>query len=262
MDVKLGQIWEETRGFVTREVALLMPVGFATFGLAAILLGLVAPVQTAEAAVQPGMWMLGLIPVLILMIAGYIAISRMALRPGLSVGEALGDTWKILPRTIAAAAVVMAIAAVILMVAGIVTGLLSVMFGLDARSALSLTVFASLPPLIWLSIRMLLLWPVMADRGGSVRQMIVFAIQLTKGRGAQILLLLALNFAAYLILSTVLQISAGSIILLGARALGAPATGSMLISVLMAGFNAAFLTVWTVFLARYYRQAAQSSKGI
>src|SRR5690606_9697412 len=91
----------DTRRFFTRERTLLLPLGFATFGLAALIGGLAIPAPKAPGEpLTPGPWMLALIPMLLLVTLGYVAISRMVLRARISVAEALRDALGLMPRAI------------------------------------------------------------------------------------------------------------------------------------------------------------------
>ncbi len=47
--------------------------------------------------------MLTLLPMLLLAMAGYLIVSRIVLRPGISVGEAIRDSGTLLPRAIGVA---------------------------------------------------------------------------------------------------------------------------------------------------------------
>ena len=94
------QLWDDTRRFVVRELALLLPLGFATFGLATLIVSLVAPQHRDAAATSFEPWMLWMIPAAGLMLIGYLATSRIVLQPGISVAEAIDGAVRLLPRAI------------------------------------------------------------------------------------------------------------------------------------------------------------------
>ncbi|HKX35088.1 MAG TPA: hypothetical protein VJM79_00270, partial [Rhizorhapis sp.] len=96
--LSIGAAWEETLAFVKREGTLLFPVALVFLALPAVVLQLLAPkelrtagmVEEASNAPQlPPGFLLAMLVVLLVSMLGILAINALALRPGISVAEAL-----------------------------------------------------------------------------------------------------------------------------------------------------------------------------
>ena len=86
--ISLGAVWQETAIFMRAELSLVMPIALAGFGLPIVILQLLIPDRLSPDTVY-GPWMWALIPYALFSMAGSLAISALALRPGISVREAL-----------------------------------------------------------------------------------------------------------------------------------------------------------------------------
>ena len=258
--VSIDEVWDDARGFFMRERALVLPIGFATFGLAALLGGLVVPTPEPPAREIPlGPWVFALIPILLLVLTGYLSLSRIALRPRISVAEGLRDALRLLPRGIGlylTKGVVMAS----LLIASIFVGLLPVMAGIAPQVMLPLTFAVFVPPALVVSIRFALLWPTLADQEGSIRETFVRGIAITRGHAVKILSVLVAYLLLYLLLVVVLESAVGLVLIIIFKMVGLQALGSLFVTVLLAAFNAIYLSFWTIFLARLYARL-ESPKG-
>jgi hypothetical protein len=118
------------------------------------------------------------------------------------------------------------------------------------------------PPAIVLSIRITLLWPMLADREGSVRSTFTDAILLTRGHALKIAGLLIAFVMLYLLSVTVIESAIGSVLIIVLKTIGVSAFTQPLLVVIVATFHAIYLTFWTVCLACLYARLAGSSRGI
>ena len=251
------QLWDDTRRFVLRELALLLPLGFATFGLATLIVSLVAPQHQDAAATSLEPWMLWMIPAAALMLIGYLATSRIVLQPGISVAEAIDGAVLLQPRAIGMLLLLVAAMTVVILLTALVTGLLANMLGLNQVGAVTMMVVALLPPLLWISVRLAVLWPVLADRGEGVRDTLGPAMGLTRGHMIMIATLIFVTGMMYIVMTAVVELAGGPGLLLIARLLSSPQTGPVLVSILMAAFNAVYLVFWSVMLTSLYRHLAR-----
>ncbi len=254
--LSLGEIWDETRLFIGREAGLLVPVALATYGAAQLILELAMPHRGLGMHVAAGSWMLWLIPCLLLTITGDIALSRLALRPRTSVGESLRDAFGLLPRALGLMALMIGIGMVLILAAALLGIMLKTLMGISRDQAAMLGVVMLLPPVIWIGVRLALLWPAVAAGVGGVTVTLSHAMAVTRGHVASLLGLMLVKVALYLLLAVAVQAAGGSVVLLLARLLGASATGEMLVAVLMAAFNALFMMLWAVLFARIYARLA------
>lgn len=262
-DLSIDEVWDDTRRFFLREKALLLPIGFATFGLAALLGGLVVPApQAPQGQLPAGPWMLALPPILLLVLTGYLALSRIALRSRMSVAEAIRDAFRLLPRAVVLVLAIGLIFLALSLVAGLLAGVVSMVSRMSEAGMFGLALLIFLPPAVMVSIRFALLWPTLADQEGTIRATFVRGVTLTQGHALKIGGLLLAYFLFYLLMVAVLESAIGSVLIILARLIGAPSLGLVLVAVLIAAFNAVYMTFWTVFLARLYARLAGSIKGI
>lgn len=262
-DLSIDEVWDDTRSFFTRERALLLPLGFATFGIAALVGGMVIPAPKAPGEpLSPGPWMIALIPMLLLVTFGYLAISRMALRTRISVAEALRDALHLIPRAMGVFVAIGLAFALLSIAAALVAMLLAAVTGSGAQSMVALAMAIMLPPIIVVSVRLALLWPVLADREGPLRETFMEAVALTRGNALKIAGLLIAYFIFYVMIVAVLEAAVGSVLIILARTIGAPGLAPTLISLVVATFNAIYMTFWTVFLARLYARLTGPERRI
>lgn len=248
----IAEVWDDSRQFLVREHALLLPIGLACFGTATLLVSLVTPPRDPAAGIVVGPWMLWLIPVMLLAVVGSLTISAMALGNRLSVEEGFRIAFRLLPRAIGLLFLVGVIFATLAVVAGIIAGAAALVAGMGAQSTAMLATFAMLPLGVWLSARLLMLWPAAVTVVGGVGTVLRHSFAVSRGQGALLVGLMMVNLLLFMLLAAVLELAGGSVLLLLARLLGAPELGPLLVSVLVAAFNGAYATAWAVFVARLY----------
>jgi hypothetical protein len=256
--VSIDEVWDDARGFFMRERALVLPIGFATFGLAALLGGLVVPAPeppAKEVVLAP--WMFVLIPTLLLNLTGHLSLARIALRPRISVAEALRDALRLLPRAIALFLVLVVTMLGLSLVAAVLVSLLSVFAGLTDRTIAALAVAIVIPPALVVCVRVVTLaWLTLADQEGTIRQTLERTVALTRGHAVKILGVLIAYTLLFLLLVVVLESAVGVVFVLLTRMAGLPALGPLLVTVLLAAFNAIYMSFWTIFLACLYVRLA------
>lgn len=252
----IADVWDETRRFVLREQGLLLPIGFSTFGAAALIVSLVAPQRTAPTQMSFDSWMLWLIPAMLLAVVGNLALSTLALRSRASVEEGFVAAFRLLPRAIGLMLIVGLMFLVLALVAGTVAGIMALLTGLGPQATTMIATLGLVPVAFWLSARLMLLWPTLADRNGGALDSLRCALQATRGQAALLVGLMLVNLLLFTVLAAVLELAGGSVLLLVTRLVGAPAIGPLLVSMLIAAFNAVYATIWTVFAARLYIRIA------
>ncbi len=257
--VSLGRVWDETWAFLRAESALLFPLAAATIGAAMLLLMVVMP-EPVDERLPRGPWMLWLLPFYGLSLLGVLATTALALRPGISVRESLGVALRRLP---VSAAIVLLLAA-ISMLAGVpvaLVGAVEVSQSGAVGAATALANFIVLVVLLWLSVRLLLVWPMVADRVVSPLAAVRESFALTRGHGARLLGLVLLAVVAAVLIGAALLFAGGAVLMVIGKALGGERLGSLLVALLLAAIVAVAATIWAVFLAFLYRQlvAARSA---
>lgn len=256
--LSITQAWNETAAFMARESRLVLPIGFLLIALPGALFQVLVPTPAPNSLPQPGLWMI-LIPVaLFTTLVGNLAITRLALRTGTSVGEALQHGARRFPIVLAAALLLgLAAAAAAFLLAVIVVAVAG-----TANPALAaLPILLLLPAAIFLWTRLLLMNPVGALESVGPIALIRRSWNLTRGHAVKLLGFLLLLIIVALVVAGAIQAVGGSVIIL---ALGPPAPGSLpffVLLILSAAVQTVISTLFAVIIARVYAQLAPAAPG-
>ena len=262
--LSIGRAWEETVAFVKREGALLFPVALVFLALPIVLFQQLVPADTvqgmldamrkAEAGgartpvtVPTGFW-LGFIVTMILSLIGALAVYALALRPGISVGEAMKLGLKRLPVLMGAGllvAVGTGLAFILLSVAAAVFGKV-----VGSAALTTLVVVGIICGMAFIAVRLLLLNALAIDRSVGPIDVVRQSFALTRGQFWRLFAFLAVVIMLTIIVQTAVQSIFGVI---GGLVGGAD------IAVLVAGLATAALSAvvqvyFMVMTARMYRQ--------
>jgi hypothetical protein len=255
-ELSLPRAWNEAAAFVKREGSLLFPVALLAV-LPGAALRLLMPAPPRGELPPPGPWML-LIPVaIIIAIIANIAINRLVLRPGTSVGEALGHGLRRMPALLAVAAM-LGLASVLLLtvIATIIFAATAPPGAQPSPAAMSLAIIVMLPLALYLGARLLLTTPVAAAEPGGPLAILRRSWTLTRDHVWTLIGLLVL--IAILVLVVLLAVSAvaGILIILVA---GPPDPGSIARLLLLAVatlLNMVMTVYLATLIARIYAQLA------
>jgi hypothetical protein len=248
--IELGGIWEETMGFVRAEFALLAPLALLGFGVPMVAMLLAVPMDAAETGkLQPGPWMLWMLPCGFVSMLGSLAISALALTPGVSVGESLGTALRRVPAGLGLFLLYVGAQVVL----GVPLGIAGVLEG-GAGPISTLVYFACLALVVWLFVRVMPIWAVLADRPQSPWAAVRTAFRLTRSCYARLLLLRVVMAAAAMLALVVLLIPIGAISRLIGVAVGSPDAALVLSYVGTGVVMAGVVGLWTVYVARLYRR--------
>lgn len=256
--LSMSDIWDETTAFLRREKGLLFPLGFATFGMALLLIGIAAPEGGQP---SPGPWMIWMLPGFLLVTTGYLAISAVVLLPNISVREALGVATSRLPAAVLLTIILVGAMLLLLVIATMTVGVIGAGLGWAMERAAIASVIIALIPLFWAAIRLVVLWPAMVDRSPGPMDSITRSLALTAGHARRIGGMLLLAGLTYLLLTGVAQLIGGTLFILIGRAIGLPELGDTLNAILVAAVGASLATIWSVFIAFLYRRLSASSNG-
>jgi Membrane domain of glycerophosphoryl diester phosphodiesterase len=255
-NLSITAAWEETAAFVTREGRLLFPIAFLLLSLPSAVLQILVPPPAPGRLPEPGLWMAFLPAILIVSLIGALAISFLALRPGASVGEALqAGLRRFLPLLGALLALAFGAALLMLPVVLIVAVLVLAAGGNAASPALAVMPLLVLaPPIIALSVRLMLIQPVAAVEPIGPIALIRRSWRLTAGHFWQLLGLLLL---VILVVLVVLAAVASVFGILVALVLGAATPGSLALfvtAIVSAVVEAVISAFTTTLIARIYAQ--------
>ncbi|KKW93458.1 MULTISPECIES: glycerophosphoryl diester phosphodiesterase membrane domain-containing protein [Sphingobium] len=255
--MSIGKAWEEAVAFVQRESSLLFPVALLFIALPSIILGEMTPPElTAWAASQPrgalppipATYVLAMLLTAVLIWFGSLALFALALRPGISVGEALRLSLARLPVLIGTsflAGGAIALAMLLLALVGMVIAAASPALLAPLLAA------AMVGGLAFVGVRLVLLNPVVIDGQDGVVASLKRSWRLTKGHFWHLFGLIAVLTLLSLVASTAAQAVFG---ILGRVLVGAD--GARLIGGVVAAAVSTVVQVYMlVMLARLYRQA-------
>lgn len=250
--LSIALLWEKASAFLRRESALLIPVALATFGLGIVLMGLMAPVPSTSQGVKPGAWMLWMVPMALLAILGNLAISALTLKPGTSVREAMERALWRLPAALGVLLLMLAFWILLMIVAGVILNLLNA--GRISVEALAMQTLAiSMFPMLWMSIRLFAIWPLVVDRDLGPIAAIRAGIRMTHGHFIRLMSYLALFILVYMLLTGIGEIVIGSLVKLLGMMLGGKALVTAIGIIAMAVIVSLLAMVWAVIVAQVYR---------
>lgn len=259
--VSLTSAWDDTRAYIAREMALLTPVALGTIGLGMVILFLAAPDTPPGGQLQPGPWMLALIPYLLLLAGGALALSALALTPGMSVREALTAAARRLASAIGALMLLAVGAFFLLLVISQIAALLGRFAGIGISQSVTLGVAIALPLLAILGVRFLFAVPAIVSGFGPAAALRHSWRISDPCKWRLVALWIVVQLLSLLLVATI-EFGLGSLILMAAKAAGDPASGARMVQILVALLSAMILMVWVSYVARLYRALVGSSSGI
>lgn len=249
--LSIGKAWEEAVAFVSREAALLLPVALLFVALPIVLLQEMTPpelvqwsatMKGAMPAVPASYW-LSLMLAILLIWFGSLTLFALALRPGISVGEALRLALNRLPVLIGTSV----LAGLLLFVTILVAAAPLILVGGNAGAVIAMVGVG-----LFVGTRLALLNPVVIDDHLGVLASLKRAWALTKGHFWRIFGFLAIVLVVSTIAGSAAQAVFGVIGGLVAGVDGARLVGG----IAAAGVSGVVQVYMLVMLARLYRQAA------
>lgn len=256
--MSIGKAWEEAVAFVARERSLLFPVALLFVALPGLILQEMTPPELATWTMDKGAmpdippsFILSTLIGVIIIWFGSLALFALALRPGISVGEALRLSLSRLPVLLGTALVVIGTLLGIAIVGMIVVVAFSMVAKPVAAALAALLVTAGAAVMLFASVRLLLLNPVVIDGHEGVMASLRHSWALTRGHFWRLL-----GFILVLTLLSAIVGSAAQVIFGLFGRLIAGAEGARLIGGVAAAVVSTVVQVYMlVMLARLYRQA-------
>ncbi|HEX7741371.1 MAG TPA: hypothetical protein VF442_02865 [Sphingobium sp.] len=256
--MSIGKAWEETVAFVTRERSLLFPVALLFVALPGLVVQEMTPPELASwtmakstlPTVPTSFWVAMLLGVVMIWF-GSLALFALALRPGISVKEALRLSLERLPVRMGTALVVLGALLAAVVVATIVVVALTLV-AKPAGAALAMLLGIGVGALaIFASVRLLLLNPVVIDGSKGVMDSLRHGWTLTRGHFWRLL-----GFILILtLLSGIVGGAAQAVFGVIGGLIGGP-DGARLTGGIAAAIVSTVVQVYMlVMLARLYRQA-------
>ncbi|EQB31608.1 glycerophosphoryl diester phosphodiesterase membrane domain-containing protein [Sphingobium ummariense] len=255
--MSIGKAWEEAVAFVRRESTLLFPVALLFVALPGVILQEMTPPQLAQwtmtegqanlPAVPGSFWAAMLIGVVVIWF-GSLTLFALALRPGISVGEALRLGLARLPVLLGTALLVGAIFVAIIIAVSVVAAVIAV-GSKPLGTGLALLGIGGL--ILFASVRLVLLNPVVIDGHEGVVASLRTSWALTRGHFWR---LFGFLFVLTL-LSAIAATAAQSVFGLIGGLVGGTGAARLIGGIAAAAVSTVVQVYMLVMLARLYRQA-------
>ena len=257
--LSINEAWNETAAFVKREAGLLFPIAFLLVALPGAVVRLFAPQAAPGQLPEPGLWLPFMALSGIVAMIGTIALSYLALRPGASVGEALGVGARrfifLLGATLLVALAALIVAVPVVVIAGAIafsTGASTA--GSSGIAVLLLVVLGLGAIALW--VRLMLMTPVAAVEAGGPIAIIRRSWDLTRGYFWRLLGFVLLVVVAALVVTAVISALAGIVVVLIAGRPDPLTLSAILLGLVGALVQALFSMIFATLIARIYTQLA------
>jgi hypothetical protein len=258
--LSIGRAWDEAKAALKANRKLIVPVALGLILLPAVIVSMVEPRVAPGEQPPPGLWMLIGLLMVIVMLAGELAIVLLISGWRGSVGEAIGKAARRTPTFIVAALClvvpVILVFSVLLALFGVGTSASGQLDWTNFNGAGWLVVLACILVLLFLSIRLLPLIAVVACEEVNAIAALKRSFALTSGHFWRLLGFLMLIVVAFMIVAATVGAVVGGLVTL---VLGPPDPWSLsLLLIALAGglVQAGFVMVYTAMLARIYAQLA------
>lgn len=257
--LSITDAWNETSAFMAREGRLVLPVGFMLIALPGAIIQVATPTAQPNELPEPGLW-LALVPfALVATLVGNLAISVLALKPGMSVGEAIQQgARRFLP--VLGAALLIGLASMLAMAPVVVVAALAAA-ALGAPALAAIPVLLVVPLLVFLWTRLLLANPIGAVESGGPVAILKRSWELTAGRFWRLFGFLILLLVVAMVASGAVAAVGGTLITLS---FGPPRPDSLsfyLVLILSTLVQAVLASVFAVMVARIYAQLAPPERS-
>ena len=258
--LSISQAWLETLAFVNTERRLLTPLVLATIALPSAVLELIAPPAKAGSKTgvallpEPGMWMFPGLILLVVILVGELALSRLALGwRGDLKGALLHALRRIVPLLGANLLFAVALSVPFLLLVTLAAAIAATNAGLGLIAAIVVGL-----PLLILLIRAAFALPTAAAEAGGPWPVLRRSFTVTQGESMRLLGFVLLFAAAALVAAGAISAIVGALLVV---VLGAPEpwTVSAALIALVGGLvQGAIALIWVTMLSRCYAQLAAS----
>lgn len=257
--LSINTAWNETTAFMAREARLVLPVGFMLIAFPGALVQAAMPVTPPNELPEPGTWLL-LVPLAIIAtLVGNLAISLLALRPGISVGEAIQHGARRSPVVLGAALLVGLISALVMLPVIVLAAGAAVALGNPGLAAIAGLPMLALLVFLWT--RLLMLNPIGALEPLGPVAILRRSWALTKGYFWRLFAFLILLLVVAMVASAAVGAIGGILVVLLA---GPPTPGSLsfyLVLILSTLVQAVLSSVFAVMVARIYAELVPQDRS-
>lgn len=257
MQLSISKAWLEAKALFAQDGRLFAIVALALIGVPTMISGLIAPATTVSAKEGPAAIDLLMLVFALLALVGQLAIVRLALKPSVTVGGAIGHAARRTPVYFVTALIIGAGIAVLLiplLVAARTSGVALERNMTNMTPTMGLMVLAVLAVAIFVGVRMLMGTPVAsAEQAGPVA-IIKRSWALTRGRWWKLFGFLAMLVVGAGVVLVALSAVVGSVVAIALGPIEPMSASALVVGIVQGLFNAAFTALLAVMLARIYVQ--------
>lgn len=254
MKLSIGKAWDETKPVLAQDGRALSAIALAMLVLPGAIIETIAPSSLREQS-EPSvaLQLLGLL-VLLITLAGQVAISRIGLGAGATVGQIIGHAFRRLP-ALFGALIIIAVPFMLL-----VAGIIAATAGLDADirklpPSTSILVLVVLIAFLFVLVRMLFLTPLAAERGGGSIALLRSSWGLTTGSALKLFGLIVLLLVIAIVLIGGLGGALAAVIILALGPIEPGNVTALLVALSQQLLSAAVSVLFALVVARLYVQA-------
>lgn len=259
--ISIGKAWEEAVAFVAREATLLLPVALLFVALPGLILGEMTPPELAAwfaapdpkviPTMPPGFALAMLITILLIWF-GSLTQFALALRSGISVGEAMRLGLGRLPVLIGTALIVLVGVMLVATVAIAVMLIISLASPWAAAGLGVMLGFVAAALVFFASVRLILLNPVVIDGSAGVVASLREAWALTRGHFWRLLAFMIV----ITLMSAIVSSAAQAIVGVVGGLIAGPEAARLAGDIAGAAVSSIIQVYMLVMIARFYRQAS------
>lgn len=251
--LSISKAWDESRAILTRDGKLIAAVATALIGLPTMISTLIAPsaAQEVRQAFEPKDAIV--LALTLFMLAGQLAIVRLALAPSMTVGAAIAHGFRRMPMLL--------LALVMLMLAlffpfGMAATMAGISFepGIAPNGTAVLILFVFLIILAFVGVRMMVSSAVASAEAAGPVQIIRRSWRLTAGHFWKLFGFILMFFVAALVAVLAIGAAVGAIVALLMGPVEPLSASALVVGLAQGIFNAALTAVLAVMTARIYVQ--------
>jgi hypothetical protein len=256
--LSISSAWEDSKRIVAHDGRLIASVALALVALPTAITSLVDPNGTAGPSSPPSILVLTVVASLA-MLAGQLALVRLALRPSITVGAAIAHGLKRMPIYLLSAILVVVVLVALAIPFGLALALLGV--PVDSKTmpltpGVTLVILLFIALVVFIAVRMLMTAPVAsADEVGPVA-IIRRSWALTAGHWWHLLGFLLSFFIGAIVVLAAVKAATGAVAELLLGPIEPMSASALLMALVEAAANAAITGLFAVMLARIYAQLA------
>ena len=256
--LSISRAWDESRAVIARDGSLLTTIALALFVLPGVVSDVAAPATPAGQLPKFGYWTVLTIIALLVTLVGQLAVIRLAIGSGLTVGEAIRHGARRGPAYLAATVMwVFPILVAAVLLAGKVAGPAA-----SASPMASVVLILLCGVALWFAVRMLMTSPVASAEAVGPLEILRRSWQLTQGHWLRLFGFFVMVLVAAVVAIAAVSAIGGILAQLLFGGVGSLTVGALFLALLVQIVSAAVSVILMVMLARIYVQLSGEGAAV